>query len=185
MCVFNKDDPQEVLASWLFAQFMLTDEIQIAYAQTEGYAPVTTKAQASEVYQDYLSRMGEDNDLYYDVKLKATKLLLDNVDNTFVTPVFNGSASLRDASGQMIENVTKAIRRKQTVDEAFIDKLYGEVTSLYRLDQVRTIQENQKNLGPLPAGSVALLVSLAIVWVCMGTYVVYGARKKRKSEKMH
>lgn len=185
MCVFNKDDPQEVLASWLFAQFMLTDEIQIAYAQTEGYAPVTTKAQQSAAYQDYLSRAGEDNDLYYRVKLEATQLLLDNVDNTFVTPVFNGSASLRDASGQMIENVAKAIRRKQTVDDTFIDKLYGEVTSLYRLDQVRTIQENQQALGPLPAGSLALLVSLAIVWVCMATYVVYGARKKRKSEKMH
>ena len=185
MCVFNKDDPQEVLASWLFAQFMLTDEIQIAYAQTEGYAPVTIKAQTSQTYQDYLSRAGEDNDLYYDVKLKATQLLLDNVDNTFVTPVFNGSASLRDASGQMIENVAKAVRRKQTVDEVFIEKLYQEVTSLYRLDQVRTVQGSQEALGPLPAGSVALLVSLAIVWVCMGTSVVYGARKKRKIEKMH
>ena len=37
MCVFNKEDPQEVLASWLFAQFMLTDSVQIGYAQTEGY----------------------------------------------------------------------------------------------------------------------------------------------------
>ena len=42
MCVFNKDDPQEVLASWLFAQFMLTNEVQIAYSQTEGYLPFTT-----------------------------------------------------------------------------------------------------------------------------------------------
>ena len=29
VCIFNKDDPQEVLASWLFAQFLLTDEVQI------------------------------------------------------------------------------------------------------------------------------------------------------------
>ena len=34
VCVFNKEDPQEVLASWLFAQFLLTDDVQIAYAQT-------------------------------------------------------------------------------------------------------------------------------------------------------
>ena len=27
ICVFNKEDPQEVLASWLFAQFMLTNEV--------------------------------------------------------------------------------------------------------------------------------------------------------------
>ena len=187
MCIFNKEDPQEVLASWLFMQFMLTDEIQIAYAQTEGYAPVTSKAQQTDVYQDYLARSGEDNNLYYDVKLSATQLLLDNVDNTFVTPVFNGSASLRDAAGQMIENVAKSIRRKQTVDDAYIDSLYKEVTSLHRLDQSRTVQEDtsQANLGPLPTGSVALLVSLAIVWFGIGLYVVYAARKNKKNQNTH
>ena len=45
ICVFNKENPQEVLASWLFAQYMLTDDVQIAYASTEGYVPVTIKAQ--------------------------------------------------------------------------------------------------------------------------------------------
>lgn len=185
MCVFNKKDPQEVLASWLFAQFMLTDEVQIAYAQTEGYAPVTIKAQESARYRDYLSRSGEDNELYYDVKLQATQLLLDNVENTFVTPVFNGSASLRDAAGQMIESVAKSVRRKQTVDNAYIDDLYWEVTSLYRLNQIRIVQGDREELGALPEGAVALLVSLAVVWVCMGAYVVYGARKKRKKQKMH
>ncbi len=42
------------------------------------------------------------------------KMLLANSDNTFVTPVYNGSASLRDAAGQLIENVTKSVRRKET-----------------------------------------------------------------------
>ena len=72
---------------------------------------ITTKAQNSEIYKDYLSRVGEDNELYYDVKLEATKLLIENTENTFVTPVFNGSASLRNAAGQLIENVNKAVRR--------------------------------------------------------------------------
>ena len=62
VCVFNKSDPQEVLASWLFAQYLLTNDVQIAYSQTEGYIPVTSKAQESPAYQDYLSRCGEDND---------------------------------------------------------------------------------------------------------------------------
>ena len=47
-------------------------------------------------------------DRHYDVKIKASRLLLDHVDDTFVTPVFNGSASLRSASGQLVEEVTKA-----------------------------------------------------------------------------
>ena len=68
VCMFNKPDRQEVLASWLFLQYLLSNDVQIAYAETEGYVPVTLKAQQSEEYQDYLSRIGEDNDLHYDVK---------------------------------------------------------------------------------------------------------------------
>ena len=68
ICVFNKADPQEVLASWLFAQFLLTDEVQTGYAQTEGYLPVTLKAQESPSYQDYLARSGEDNNIHYSIK---------------------------------------------------------------------------------------------------------------------
>ena len=183
MCVFNKEDPQEVLASWLFAQYMLTNEVQIAYSQTEGYAPVTSKAQESDVYQDYLSRIGENNELYYDVKIEASQLLMDNTENTFVTPVFNGSASLRSAAGEMIESVTKSMRRKQTVDEKYMENLFKDMTSLYRLDQIQTDSSGKQNLGPLPQESVILLVSLAVIWVCIGSYVIFDAIKKKKLAK--
>jgi multiple sugar transport system substrate-binding protein len=179
MCVFNKDDPQEVLASWIFAQYMLTNEVQIAYSQTEGYAPVATKALESPEYQDYLSRAGEDNQLYYHVKLEATELLLRNIDNTFVTPVFNGSASLRDAAGQMIEDVAKSTRRKKTVDDAFIDNLYGEVTSLYRLDRMGS------GTGPLPGTAVLLLSLLGVAWVGIGAYWTAEQIKKKKTKESH
>ena len=185
MCVFNKEDPQEVLASWLFAQYMLTNEVQISYAQTEGYAPVTTKAQESDEYQDYLARAGEDNELYYDVKLAATELLLRNVENTFVTPVFNGSASVRDAAGQMIENTAKAVRRKQTVDAAYVDKLFEEMTSLYRLDQLQVGSQSREDLGPLPGTAVLLLCILAVAWACIGIYSMKEAIKKKKDKETH
>jgi len=188
ICVFNKDDSQEVLASWLFAQYMLTNEVQIAYSCTEGYVPVTEKAQQSDEYQDYLSRCGEDNDYYYDVKINAAKLLLENVNKTFVTPVFNGSASLRNAAGQMVEEVTKAVRRKKTVDTAFINELYSDVTSLYRLDQIEVntgetgeeTEGEQEEFGPLPTEAVVLLGSLVGAWVLIGLYVVFDAIKKKK-----
>ena len=185
MCVFHKEDPQEVLASWLFAQYMLTNDVQIAYSQTEGYAPVTSKAQNSSEYQDYLSRAGEDNQLYYDIKINATKLLMENTDNTFVTPVFNGSASLRNAAGQMIEEVNKSTRRKQTVDDAYIDELYAEIASLYRLDQITADGNGKITLGELPQASKALLIGLAFVWVGMGVYVALEAVKKKKLLKDH
>ena len=149
---------------------------------TEGYVPVTSKAQSDEVYQDYLSRSGEDNETYYSVKIDAAKLLLAHTDDTFVTPVFNGSVSLRDASGQMIENVTKSVRRKETVDEAYMEKLFGDMTSLYRLDQ-RSEQRGdggKAELGELPGISAVLLGSLAFAWLCIFLCAVTRFTKKTK-----
>lgn len=179
ICIFNKEDPQEVLASWLFAQYLLTDEVQIAYSQTEGYVPVTTRAQNDAGYQDYLSRAGEDNGTHYAVKLQAVQLLLDHLDDTFVTAVFNGSASLRDAAGQLIEDVTKSVRRNQTVDEETIQTLYSDTQSLYHLDAVSP-SGGKADLGPLPGTAVALLAGLGIAWVLIFAYLARQELKKRR-----
>ena len=175
ICVFSKENDQQVLASWLFVQYLLTNEIQMGYAETEGYLPVTLKAQNSPEYQDYLSRKGEDNKQYYSVKIEASELLMKYTSDTFVTPVFNGSTSLRSAAGQLIENTVKGARRKQEMNDAFIDKLYSEVGSLYRLDQIsggRTAQE-------IPTGSKVLLGAIVCVWILIGAYKLWKAKKKK------
>lgn len=186
VCIFNKADSQEVLASWLFAQYMLTDAVQIAYAETEGYVPVTYKARETLEYQDYLARGGEDNGLHYDVKIKATKLLLENVDRTFVTPVFNGSASLRDAAGQLIENTVKSVNRKQTVDDAYMKKLYEDVKALYRLDQQggggTSPAGGRTELGELPRTAVVLLWSLGGTWVLVFVYLMLQTVKSHRNQ---
>ena len=187
VCVFNKEDPQEVLASWLFTQYLISNDVQIAYSETEGYLPVTLKAQNDPSYLDYLSRIGEDNQEHYDVKIKASMLLQKNTQNTFTTPVFNGSASLRDASGALIEDVTKSVRRKKNVDDAYIENLYDEVTSLYHLDQIVQSDENgapvRKSLGPLPKTAVWLFVLLGAAWVCIGIYYLVQLIREKKIPK--
>jgi multiple sugar transport system substrate-binding protein len=175
VCVFNQEDPQEVLASWLFTQYLLTNKVQVGYAKTEGYLPVTSKAQQSEEYLDYVNRAGEDNDAHYWVKIAAAKLLQDNTANTFVTPVFNGSASLRNAAGQMIESVTLSVRRKETVNEAYMEKLFTDVSTLYRLDEVKST-----DLGPLPETAIWLLVALGGTWIILGTVVIAGKIKRKR-----
>ena len=175
VCIFNKDDAGEVLASWLFTQFLLTNDVQLAYSSTEGYVPVTLKAQNSDQYKDYLSRAGEDDDYYYDVKIKAGKILLDNLDNTFVTPVFNGSASLRNTAGQLIETVVKNIKRKKTVDSETIPKIYDEMIAMYRLDMDKG--------GPLPRTSVMLLGGLGLVWVLIASYAGINFLKSKRQAK--
>ena len=184
VCIFNKEDSQEVMASWLFVQYLLTNEVQIAYSETEGYVPVTSKAQESAEYQDYLSRCGEDNALYYDIKIRAAQLLLDNTDNTFVTPVFVGSASLRDGAGQLVESTVKSSRRGQEIDDEYIDKLYSDTASLYRLDQMGSQSSlataNKADLGELPGTAKALLGALAAAWILIILYVIFQMVKKRR-----
>lgn len=179
ICVFNKRDSQEVLASWLFAQYLLTNKVQIAYSETEGYLPVTAKAQNSDEYLAYLSRGGEDNTTYYDVKIKASKLLLEHTEDTFVTPVFNGSASLRDAAGQLIENTVKSVRRGETVNEAYMDKLFQDVVSLYHLDHESASSTGKSDLGPLPPTAVMLLAALVVAWILILLYIAWGKWKNK------
>ena len=183
VCIFNKADPQEVLASWLFTQYLLSDEVQTAYAETEGYLPVTTSAQQSEEYQDYLARIGEDNNVHYEVKIKASELLMAHLDDTFVTPVFNGSASLRDGAGQLIESTVKSVRRGETVDDAYISKLYSDVTSLYRLKRGSTTTGEKEELGPLPVTAKLLLGSLITVWVIL--LLIFSLQKIKKYGENH
>ncbi len=181
VCVFNKEDPQEVLASWLFTQFLLTNDVQIAYSETEGYIPVTSKAQESDEYKEYLALAGTDDE-HYIVKMDAAKMLLANTSNTFTTPVFNGSASLRDAAGALVENVTKAERRGTKVDEKFIESTYEDVRSLYKLDALSSGARQMDDMGELPAASKMLIAGIVIAWLIIGVLFL---RSKVKGKASH
>ncbi len=191
MCLFNKEDEGEVLASWLFMQYLLTNGIQLDYSYTEGYIPVTSKAHSSAEYSDYLSRAGEDNDLYYDVKISAAKLLLENTENTFVTPVFNGSADLRSAAGQLIEDTCLAARRGDKFTQAEITKLFDKIISLFKLDRLEVNMPDAPDdeegtetpeYSGLPAGSLVLIVSLGVIDAFIVGYLLYGFIKKRREK---
>lgn len=181
ICIFNKENTGEVMASWLFTQYLLTNDVQIAYSKTEGYCPVTLKAQNSEEYKDYISKAGVDEKEHYKIKIDAAKLLMENTQYTFVTDVFNGSTSLRNAAGQMIENVVKSVRRRQTVDDAYMDALFKDVTALYRLDSIGAGEAGGiKDLGPLPAQARTLLITLLVVWIGIAALYIKGILLKKK-----
>lgn len=180
VCIFSKENSQEVLASWLFVQYLLTNGIQMGYAETEGYLPVTLKAQNSAEYQEYLSRKGEDNKEHYGIKIEASELLMKHTEDTFVTPVFNGSASLRSAAGQLIENTVKGARRKQEMNDQFIENLYHEVESLYRLDQIGKSTEGNGEKKELPTESIVLLALIPCVWMIILSYKAWQRKKTRR-----
>lgn len=176
ICIFNKEDSNQVIASWLFAQYLLSNDVQIAYSETEGYVPVTSKARSSDEYQSYLNAEGSDED-HYQVKIDAVKLLLENVEHTFTTAVFNGSTSLRNAAGQLIEDTCKAIRRHQTVDDSFLKEEFENVKSLYRLDQISKVGTTDIDT-PLPMASKILLGALIIAWTGILMVILSGKMKK-------
>ncbi len=185
VCVFNKGDDQEVVASWLFTQFLLTNDVQISYAQTEGYVPVTHKAEKSDRYQAYLANEGKDNDLYYDVKIQASKLLINNVDNTFVTPVFNGSASLRNAAGALIEEVVKKPRLKDQFDDAYAQTVFDKIMQQYKLDQIDLTRADLEREArePLPTTSLILIIALVGTWIVLLILSVSHVFVKKRQRK--
>lgn len=192
ICIFNKSNANEVMASWLFVQYLLTNEVQIAYSQTEGYLPVTSKAHNDPAYQDYLSKAGEPDDpvtglSYYKVKIDAAKLLLNNLDNTFITPVFNGSTNLRNAAGQMIEEVAKSIRRKQTVDEDYIEALYDKMSTLYHLNELSASVAGPTRIDfeGISGESVVLIASVAGAWLILGALFIFNLVKKTKKKNRY
>ena len=87
----------------------------------------------------------------------------------------------------MIENVTKHVRRKGTVDDEYIQTLYADVTSLYHLDQIAVDDTVRQELGELPKTAATLLWSLAGAWVCIICYasVDYLRKKSAKKEKQY
>lgn len=188
ICIFNKDDPNEVMASWIFVQYLLTNEVQISYSQTEGYLPVTSKAHNDPKYQEYLSKAGEPDDpvtglSYYKTKVDAAKLLLDNLDNTFITPVFNGSTNLRNAAGQLIEEVAKSVRRNQTIDQKYIDSLYERMSTLYHLDEISPSENGSSKIkfDDIAKESWILVSSIASIWSILGIYYAVSFIRKRKT----
>ena len=187
VCIFNKEDSGEVLASWLFVQYLLTDGIQVAYAQTEGYVPTTYTAQSCDEYLDYISRSGELDEkgrpvqLYYSIKIDASKLLMDNMENTFTTPVFNGSTSLRDAAGQLIESVARSTRRGEVINDKYMQDLFKDTSSLYRLNSVAL--NGKSELGELGAGAIALIAGLGCTWTALISAFAVSQLKKRRSMK--
>ena len=70
---------------------------------------------------------------------------------------------------------------EHTTPESFeLQKLFAETSALYRLDSISGSAAGSADLGPLPPAAVTLLVTLAVVWVLIGLYVLFDTLKKKK-----
>jgi multiple sugar transport system substrate-binding protein len=88
----------------------------------------------------------------------------------------------------MIENVTKSVRRKETIDAAYMEKLEKDISSLYRLDRLGPSSGEGEGApagtsGGLPAASKALLITLCTVWILLAGYGIYTVLLRLKKKK--
>lgn len=102
---FKKANPQEVLAAWLFTQYLLTPETQAKFAFESGYLPVTTTATSTDYYQAFLNRAYNEDGSLKDIKAASSKQAVAQNDNYFSSPVFIGSSTARDQVAELVVGI--------------------------------------------------------------------------------
>ncbi len=99
LCIFQKSNPQEVVASWLFVKYLTTCvEFQAEFAMASGYVPVLKSVSENQVYADFISKADGGN---YISALSA-KVCLAQQDAYYTSPAFNGSSEARDQVGSLL-----------------------------------------------------------------------------------
>lgn len=119
LCIFDKDDKQEVLASWLFVKFLTSDPtFQANFAMASGYMPVIQSVTATPDFQAYLEKAdGGDN-----IAMLSMKVSMDQTDAYYTSPVFPGSATARN---QVTALMTRCLGLTDNVD-AEIDTAFQD-----------------------------------------------------------
>ncbi|MBO7400432.1 MAG: extracellular solute-binding protein [Clostridia bacterium] len=121
ICIFKKDNPQEVLASWLFLKYLITSvEFQAEFSMASGYVPVIKSVSENPTYADFIAKA--DGGKY--ISALSAKVCLEQADYYYTSPAFNGSSTARDQVGALI---SKCISETDVADvDAFIDKAFSD-----------------------------------------------------------
>ena len=99
VCIFQKDNPQEVIASWLFVKFLTTNvNFQAEFSMASGYVPVLKSVADNAVYADFLA--SADGGDY--ISALSAKVCLEQQDAYYTSPAFNGSSAARDQVGTLL-----------------------------------------------------------------------------------
>ena len=105
VCIFQKSNPQEVVASWLFVKFLTTTvEFQAEFSMASGYVPVLKSVANHPVYADFIANAnGGDN-----VAALSAKVCLAQESYYYTSPAFNGSSTARDQVGALLSKCLTA-----------------------------------------------------------------------------
>ena len=120
VCIFNKSNPQEVVASWLFVKYMTTSvDFQAEFSMTSGYVPVLKSVADHPVYKEFVSKAnGGDY-----ISALAAKVCLAQQDAYYTSPAFNGSSTARS---QVQELLAKCLSATFSDEDAGIKKAFQD-----------------------------------------------------------
>ena len=120
ICIFKKDNPQEVIASWLFVKYLTTSvEFQAEFSMASGYVPVLKSVAQNDIYSAFLEKADGGN---YISALSA-KVCLEQQDAYYTSPAFMGSSTARSQVGSML---SKCLTLPQTGLDDAIDKAFKD-----------------------------------------------------------
>ena len=112
LVIFDQENKQEVVASWLFVKFLATNaKFQAAFSMVSGYIPVIEKDVLVEALPAYgtwletgLAPGVTGTPAYKDVVISKTiKVALTQVDTFYTSPAFNGSSTARDQVAEIMK----------------------------------------------------------------------------------
>ena len=126
VCIFKDDDPQKVIASWLFVKFMTTNPYyQTEVSMNNGYMPVLKSSVMNDIptYSEWIALA--DGGTY--LTASAVKMGMAHEQDYFVSPAFSGSSAARDEVGKIMPQVFGGT---VSIDEAFNTAL-ATLNSIY------------------------------------------------------
>ena len=99
VCIFQKENPQEVVASWLFVKYLTTSvDFQAEFSIASGCAPVLKSVADSPLYKAFI----ESADGGANIVALCAKTCLEQQEAYFVSPAFKGSSVARDEVGALL-----------------------------------------------------------------------------------
>lgn len=122
VCILNHNDPQKVIASWLFVKFLTTSvEFQAEFSIKSGYIPVLKSVQDNPVYKAHLAKAdGGDN-----IAALSSKVCVEQADTYYTSPAFVGSSEARDQVGKVFVGVLD-LNASDADYNTKVDKLFSD-----------------------------------------------------------
>lgn len=119
VCLFKSENPQEVVASWLFLKYMMTNTgFQAQFSMASGYAPIINSANDNELYAAFVASAGTNTK--NGVIAKSVLTCSEQDSYSFISPAFIGSSTARDEVGSLL---VSAVTGAKTIDQAFQDAI--------------------------------------------------------------